>query len=42
VSEAWDDDRPYHAKKGEGLRFLDGEMARFFGGRVPVEVVIQA
>jgi hypothetical protein len=42
VAEAWDDDRPYHAKKGEGLRFLDGEMVRFFSGRVPVEVVIQA
>jgi len=42
VAEAWDDDRPYHAKKGEGLRFLDGEMVRAFRDRVPVEVIISA
>lgn len=42
VAEAWDEDRPYHAKKGEGLRFLDGEMVRAFRDRVPVEVIIQA
>ena len=42
VEEAWDDGRPYHAKKGEGLRFLDGVMGKFFANRVPIEVVLEA
>lgn len=42
VAAAWDDGNPYHAKKGEGLRFLDGEMMRIFGERVPPEVVMTA
>ena len=42
VEAAWDDGRPYHGKKGDGLRFLDGEMVKFFGDRVPIEVVVEA
>jgi hypothetical protein len=42
VAAAWDSNRPYHARKGEGMRFLDGEMVKFFNGRVPVEVIISA
>jgi hypothetical protein len=42
ISEAWNEGRPYHGKKGEGLRFLDGAMVKAFSGRVPVEVVIEA
>jgi hypothetical protein len=42
VGIAWDEDRPYHARKGEGLRFLDSEMVAFFGDRVPVGVIISA
>jgi hypothetical protein len=41
VSMAWDDGRPYHGKK-DGARFLDREMVRHFGDRVPLEVVISA
>jgi hypothetical protein len=41
VSAAWDDGRPYHGKK-DGARFLDREMVRYFGDRVPLEVVISA
>ncbi len=42
VASAWDDGQPYNGKKGEGMRFLDGEMARFFYERVPIEVVMEA
>lgn len=42
VATAWDGGRPYKAKRGEGARFLDGEMVKHFGDRVPVEVVIEA
>jgi hypothetical protein len=42
VGTAWETGRPYHGKKGDGMRFLDGEMVKFFGDRVPVEAVIEA
>lgn len=42
VKEAWANGKPFHGKKGEGLRFLDGAMVKTFGKRVPVEVVISA
>jgi hypothetical protein len=41
VGIAWDEDRPYHAKRG-GERFLDGKMSEHFAGRVPSDVLISA
>jgi hypothetical protein len=42
VAAAWESGRPYHAKKGDGMRFLDGEMVRVLGQRVPVEAIVEA
>ena len=42
VGIAWDEERPYHGKRGDGMRFLDGEMSEFFGKRVPSEVLVTA
>ncbi len=40
VERAWDDNRPYKAKRGP--RFLDTEMVIFFGDRVDKAVIIAA
>lgn len=42
VSEAWDSRRPYHAKKGQGMRPLEPAMVAHFGGRVEIGVIIAA
>ena len=42
VGIAWDAGRPYHGKRGEGMRFLDGEVVKNSGDRAPVEAIIEA
>ena len=42
VGSAWEDGRPYKAKRGDGARFLDSEMVRVFGERVAIEVIMEA
>jgi hypothetical protein len=42
VAAAWDDDRPYHAKSGPGLRHLETEMVKHFGTRVDRGALISA